>query len=120
MGSEAAAAYTFDRFVLNIDRGVLLADGLECALRPKSFAVLRHFVENPDRLIDRDEIMQAVWPGVFVSDDSVVQCIRDIRRAFGDSEQRLLRTLPRRGYLLAAQVARGTGQRASGAPLAIG
>jgi TolB-like protein len=90
--------------------GSILADGVESALRPKSFALLRHFVENPGRLIDRDEIMHTVWPGVFVSDDSIAQCVRDIRRVLGDDAQQLLRTLPRRGYLLTAQVARGTGQ----------
>jgi TolB-like protein len=119
MGTEASAAYKFDRFVLNLERGALLADGVERALRPKSFALLRHFVENPGRLIDRDEIMHAVWPNVFVSDDSIAQCVRDIRRALGDHEQRLLRTLPRRGYLLSAQVARGTKQPVSGTPAVI-
>ena len=85
MGSEAStAAYRFDRFVLHLGRGALLADGVERPLRPKSFALLRHFVENPGRLIGRDEIMQAVWPGVFVSDDSIAQCVRDIRRVLRD------------------------------------
>src|ERR1700730_4341379 len=113
MGSEASAAYTFDRFVLHLERGVLLADGVERALRPKSFALLRHFVENPGRLIDRDEIMHVVWPGVFVSDDSIAQCVRDIRRALGHDGQQLLRTLPRRGYLLTAEVTRGNEQPAA-------
>jgi TolB-like protein len=77
----------------------LLADGAERTLRPKSFALLRLFVENPGRLINRDEIMATVWPGVFVTDDSIAQCVSDIRRALGDSDQSLLRTLPRRGFL---------------------
>jgi adenylate cyclase len=47
--------------------------------------------------------MHAVWPGIFVSDDSVAQCVRDIRRALGDDAQQLLRTLLRRGYLLTAE-----------------
>lgn len=107
MGSEAPVAlYRFDRFVLDLSRGALLADGAECPLRPKCFALLRHLVENAGRLIGRDELMQAVWPGVFVTDDSIAQCVKDIRRALGDDEQRLLRTLPRRGYLFAASVAR--------------
>jgi TolB-like protein len=105
MGSESAAAYRFDRFVLHLGRGALLTDGVERVLRPKSFALLRHFVENPGRLIGRDEIMRAVWPGVFVTDDSIAQCISDIRRALDDREQKLLRTSPRRGYLLTAEVA---------------
>jgi adenylate cyclase len=114
MGFETSAAYSFDRFVLHLGRGVLLVDGVEQALRPKSFTLLRHFVENPGRVIDRDEIMRAVWPGVFVTDDSIAQCISDIRRALGDSEQRLLRTLPRRGYLLTAEVSREGEQSAHG------
>ena len=81
MGAGDSAAYAFGRFILHLDRGVLLADGMECSLRPKSFALLRLFVENPGRLIDRDEIMETVWPGVFVTDDSIAQCISDIRRA---------------------------------------
>jgi TolB-like protein len=99
MGAGASAARTFGRFTLNLDRGALLADGAECTLRPKSFALLRLFVENPGRLINRDEIMATVWPGVFVTDDSIAQCVSDIRRALGDSDQSLLRTLPRRGFL---------------------
>src|SRR5215469_17973515 len=101
MGAGASAAHAFGRFTLNLDRGALLADGAERTLRPKSFALLRHFVENPGRLINRDEIMATVWPGVFVTDDSIAQCVSDIRRALGDSDQSMLRTLPRRGFLFA-------------------
>ena len=99
MAAGASAARTFGRFTLNLDRGALLADGAERTLRPKSFALLRLFVENPGRLIDRDEIMATVWPGVFVTDDSIAQCVSDIRRALGDRDQSLLRTMPRRGFL---------------------
>jgi TolB-like protein len=82
-------------------------DGIERAVRAKTFALPRLFVENPERIIDRDEIMRAVWPDVFVTDDSIAQCIREIRRALDDDQQRLLRTLPRRGYLFAVPVSRG-------------
>src|SRR3954452_6966993 len=101
----ARAIYRFDRFTLDLARGALLAeDGAELPLRPKSFALLRLMVENAGRLLDRDAIMAAVWPDVFVTDDSITQCVRDIRRALGDEAGRLLRTVPRRGYLLAAEV----------------
>lgn len=103
---DRPAVYRFDRFVLDLVRGALLADGAERALRPKSFALLRHLVANAERLIGRDEIMQAVWPGVFVTDDSIGQCIKEIRRALDDDQQRLLRTLPRRGYLFAVPAPR--------------
>ncbi len=110
MEAEAFPAYRFDRFVLDLRRGVLLADDAECVLRPKSFALLRLFVENAGRLIDRDEILHTLWPGVFVTDDSITQCIRDIRRALKDNDQRLLRTLPRRGYRFIAPVVTEAGK----------
>jgi TolB-like protein/DNA-binding SARP family transcriptional activator len=116
MSSEASMAYAFDRFVLDLRRGVLLADGAECSLRPKSLLFLRYLVENAGRVVDRDEIMNAVWPGVFVTDDSIAQCVRDIRRALGDGEQRLLRTMTRRGYLLTAAVVQSGERPVSGAP----
>jgi DNA-binding winged helix-turn-helix (wHTH) protein len=100
-------AYRVDRFTLDLARGALLAsDGAELPLRPKSFALLQLLVENAGRLLDRDTIMQAVWSDVIVTDDSITQCVRDIRRALGDETQRLLRTVPRRGYLLTADVSR--------------
>ena len=105
--SPPRAAYHFDRFTLDLARGALLTSGgAELPLRPKSFALLQLLVENAGRLLDRDAIMGAVWPDVFVIDESISQCVRDIRRALGDEAQRLLRTVPRRGYLFDAEVSR--------------
>ena len=87
--------YRFDRFTLDPVRGALLAaGGTEVALRPKAFALLTRLVENAGRLLDRDEIMRAVWPGVIVTDDSVTQCVKEIRRALGDDGQRLVKASP--------------------------
>ena len=103
---RAAGAWRFDRFTLDLARGALLGpDGAEVPLRPKSFALLRLLVENPGRLVDRDAIMAAVWPDVVVGDELITQCVRDIRKALGDEAQQLLKTVPKRGYLLAAEVA---------------
>ena len=74
--------------------------GAPVALRPQAFAVLRYLAENPDRLVTKDELMAAVWQGVAVTDDSLVQCIHDIRRALGDEAHAVLRTVSRRGYRL--------------------
>ena len=119
MKSAAHSAYRFERFVVDLQRGVLLAEGVERPLRAKSFALLRLLVENPGRLIDRDEITAAVWPGLFVTDDSIAQCVRDIRRALGDSGLQLLRTMKRRGYLLTAQVKPETDPATPAAPAEI-
>lgn len=111
------AIYRFDRFMLDLDRGLLLRDdGVELALRPKAFAMLRHFVENAGRLIDRDELMRAVWPDVIVSDDSIAQCITEIRRALGAGGQRLLRTVQRRGYRFEGPVSRDEQGKTPGLP----
>jgi TolB-like protein/DNA-binding winged helix-turn-helix (wHTH) protein/tetratricopeptide (TPR) repeat protein len=74
------------------------AEGRPIPLRPRSFAVLRHLVLNPGRLVTKDELFSAVWPDLAVTDDSLVQCIGDIRRALGDTAHAVVRTVPRRGY----------------------
>ena len=88
----------FDRYVLDLDRGCLLLDGNEIALRPKTFAVLRYLVENSGRLVSKDELFAAVWPNLAITDDALVQSIGELRRAFGDDGPRLIKTVPRRGY----------------------
>lgn len=93
--------YRFGRFVLDLQGGVLLMDGLERPLRPKSFAMLRFLAERAGQVVGRDDIMEAVWPDTYVTEDSITQCVRDIRRALGDEDAHLLRTMPRRGYTLA-------------------
>ena len=99
------AAYRFDRFTLDLARGALLGpDGAAVPLRPKSFALLRLLVENTSRLLDRDAIMSAVWPDVVVTDELIAQCVHDIRKALGDEAQQVLKTVPKRGYLFAAEV----------------
>lgn len=69
-------------------------------LRPRSLAVLRLLAQNAGRLVHKDEIIANVWGDVVVTDDSLTQCIADIRKAIVDQEHRILRTVPRRGYML--------------------
>ncbi|MFC7739300.1 winged helix-turn-helix domain-containing protein [Roseomonas sp. GCM10028921] len=98
----------FAGFRLDLARGCLHGpDGGVLLLRPKSFDVLRHLLEHPGRLVSREELMEAVWPEVIVTDDSITHCITEVRRALGDEGQRILRTVPRRGYLLEAKVTSG-------------
>ena len=88
----------FDRYVLDLNSGCLLLDENEIALRPKTFAVLRHLVDNSGRLVSKDELFAAVWPNLVVTDDALVQSISELRRALGNDGARLIRTVPRRGY----------------------
>src|SRR5262245_10037071 len=109
----------FAGYVLDVTRRSLCAGGREVDLRPKSFDVLAYLVENPGRLVVKDEIMRAVWPDVIVTDESLTRCVSDVRQAIDDGAQKIIRTIPRRGYMFAASVARGDlASYANGSPLA--
>jgi DNA-binding winged helix-turn-helix (wHTH) protein len=82
-------------------RGTVTNDGAaSVTLRPKSLAVLKFLAERPGAIVTKDEIMAAVWQGIAVTDDSVVQCVTEIRKALGDDEHLIIKTVPKRGYVL--------------------
>lgn len=93
-------ALSFSTFVLDLTRGSLRAGDTDIELRPKTFEVLRHLAENAQRLVPKDELSRRVWGNVAVSDDSLVQCIRELRLKLGDDAHRLIKTVSRRGYML--------------------
>jgi adenylate cyclase len=74
--------------------------GHSVALRPQAFAVLRYLAEHASRLVTKDELMDALWAGRIVTDDNLVQCVHEIRRAFRDTDRVVLKTAPKRGYRL--------------------
>ena len=90
----------FDPFTLDLTRGYLRAGEQDVDLRPKAFKVLCHLAENAGRLVPKQQLYEVVWPNVVVSDDSLVQCIGELRQKLGDHEHRLIKTVSRRGYLL--------------------
>ena len=98
--------HRFGNSSLDLARGCLRVEGQEIDLRPKSFAVLRVFVENPGRLISKDELIEAVWPNVLVADESVAQCVSEVRKALGDGDQTIIKTVSRRGYIFVPTVTR--------------
>ena len=104
-GDNAEQRLTFGRYVLDLHRGCLLLDGREVTLRPKTFAVLHYLVTHPGQLIGKEELLEAVWPNLVVTDDTLVQSIGELRRALGDSGARLITTVPRRGYRFEAEEA---------------
>ena len=91
-------AYRFAEFTLDPARAALLRDGEEIPLRQRTFEVLTHLVRNSGRLVSKQELFEAVWRDVAVTDDSLVQCLVEIRKALGD-EQHRVRTVRGRGYL---------------------
>ena len=104
MGTPAHRLYSFDGFTLNLISGCLLKDGCEVKLRPKSFKLLECLVENRGRLVGKHELIEAVWPDAYVTSNSLVKSVKDIRLALGDDSGRIIRTVARRGYIFAAAV----------------
>ena len=92
---------TLPRHVVDLDADELQnAAGQHVELRPRSFAVLRLLAENAGRLVRKNEIISAIWGDVLVTEGSLTRCVSDIRKAIGDYDRRILRTVPRKGYLL--------------------
>jgi TolB-like protein/DNA-binding winged helix-turn-helix (wHTH) protein/predicted Zn-dependent protease len=121
--TPAGRTLGFSDVTLDLDGGRLLRGDQEIALRPKSFAVLAYLVARAGRLVTRDELLSAVWADTVVIDDSLTQCIGDIRRALGGNGEQIIRTVPRRGYLFSVPVtesadaggdARGLGDSGNG------
>src|SRR5689334_5044274 len=92
----------FGPFSLDLARASLSGPDGQVPLRPKSFDVLLYLLRNRDRVISKDELMGTVWPNVFVTENSLVQCISDIRAALGAEGQAFLKTVSRRGYIFSA------------------
>ena len=96
----------FDRFELDLGLACLRIGGETVDLRPKAFAVLKLLAENAGRLVSKDTLTRTVWPDISVGDDSLSQCIHELRQVLGDKDHRLIKTVSRRGYVLDAK--RGT------------
>src|SRR5215470_13633120 len=96
--------FRFGEYTLDVVRGCLRTADRDIELRPKSFEVLRCLVENAGRLVTKDELIKTVWPNVVVTDDSLMQCVSEVRHAIADDGQSIIKTVPRRGYRFAVPV----------------
>jgi TolB-like protein/DNA-binding winged helix-turn-helix (wHTH) protein len=104
MDAVSASRLQFEGFTLDLLRRCVWQGDREVELRPKSFDVLCYLAERHGRLATKDEIIQAIWPDVIATDDSLARCISDVRHALDDSDQRVIKTVPGRGYVFAAPV----------------
>lgn len=100
-----------DRHVVDLNRRALLdaASGQPVELRPQALELLCLLAEHAGEVVDKRLATERVWPGMVVTDDSLVQAIGDIRRALGDARHAVVQTVPRRGYRL---IAAGASDRA--------
>src|SRR5262245_57382944 len=87
-------------------------------LTPRAFALLQYLVEHRERLITKDELLGTVWRHAVVSDAALSSCIRDVRKALGDSTDapRYVQTVHRRGFRFIGPVCRATAVSTAPAP----
>ncbi|HTZ57844.1 MAG TPA: AAA family ATPase [Acidobacteriaceae bacterium] len=96
----------FGCFQLDTRNECLWQNGARIGLTPKPFAVLRYLVENPQRLVTHDELLDKLWPETYVQPQVLRTYVLELRKVLGDSIEspRFIRTVPGRGYWFLAQV----------------
>ena len=97
---------TFQSFRLDPTNHCLWNGEERVRIPPKAFDVLRYLVENPERLVTQDELLEALWPDTYVNPEVLRKYILDIRKILGDRSDRpeFIETLPKRGYRFVAAV----------------
>ena len=97
---------TFQSFRLDSTNHCLWNGEERVRIPPKAFDVLRYLVENPDRLVTQDELLEALWPDTYVNPEVLRKYILDVRKILGDRSDRpeFIETLPKRGYRFVAAV----------------
>jgi DNA-binding winged helix-turn-helix (wHTH) protein/TolB-like protein/lipoprotein NlpI len=98
----------FGDFILDVRqrRLVRLPSGEPVALTAKLFDTLQYFVEHPGVVLEKDALLQAIWPGVVVEENNLTQSVSALRQVLGETrgENRYIVTMPRRGYRFVAAV----------------
>jgi predicted ATPase/DNA-binding winged helix-turn-helix (wHTH) protein len=110
----------FDPFCLDLSNQCLWRGSRALKLRPKAFAVLAYLLAHAGQLATKDELLNAVWPGIFVGEAVLKVAIREIREALGDdpNSPRFIETAHRRGYRFIGPVAAGPEMHAiAGSPV---
>jgi DNA-binding winged helix-turn-helix (wHTH) protein len=96
--------FRFEGFTLDAGRRELRRGAATVDLRPKCLDLLTCLLRRAGQVVTKNELMEQVWLDVVVTDESLTRCISDIRQALGDAEQTIIKTVPRRGYVLVSAV----------------
>ena len=98
--------FLFDDHVLDVERRELRRAGERIAMEPQVFDLLVHLVRNRDRVLSKDDLIEAIWDGRVVSESTLTSRINAVRKAVGDNgkAQRLIRTVQRKGIRFIGEV----------------
>jgi adenylate cyclase len=120
LANAGADCLSFGEFELAPLQRMLKGPAGDISLRPTSLNVLIYLANSAGRVVSKEELLDAIWPDVTVSEESLTRCISDIRIALCDDDRKILKTVSRRGYLFAAPISPGPQQaRERTAPRAI-
>jgi len=106
MSQQARRLYEFGPFRIDTANRLLLRDGKPVALKPKVVDTLLVLIENSGRVLEKDELIQKLWPDSFVEEGNLTQNVYEIRKALdsGEEAESYIETIPRRGYRFAVPV----------------
>jgi len=118
MSQAAKHLYEFGPFRMDPSEGLLLRDGQPIPLAPKAFEALLLLLESSGHLIEKEVLMQKLWPNSFVEDANLSKYIFTLRQALGDGEvgQKYIETVPKRGYRFVAPVQKLAAESVEQAP----
>ena len=119
MQTSPANIYEFGDFQLDTAKGLLRRlDGATVSLTPRVFKMLLYMVEHHDAVLDKERIMEAVWPDSIVEENNLAQAISKLRQVFGETpgSHSYIVTVPGRGYRFVAEVHKRNGNVVSTAP----
>ena len=98
---KSSGPVTLGTFKFDPANGTLSAlDGSVVTLRAQSSQVLAYLARHAGEVVNREVLIDAVWGDTFVTDDSLIQCISEIRKAIGDTDRSIVQTFPKKGYRL--------------------
>src|ERR1700730_7490638 len=93
-------SYQFGEYTVDSSQRVLLRKGKPVPLTPKVFDMLLILVENPGRIVEKEELMNRLWPDTYVEEANLTSNIQQLRKALGDNARhpRYVETVAKRGY----------------------
>src|SRR5688572_4672098 len=105
-GVRDRAVYEFGDVRVDLARMAAVRGDAAIPLEPKAFDVLVHLIEHRDRVVTKDELLDAVWTGTFVTPNVLTRAVAQIRKALGDETEhaRFIETVAKRGYRFIAPV----------------
>src|SRR5687768_15947274 len=112
MRAKTKHSYEFGPFRIDAANHLLLRHGQVVPVKPKCFDTLVALVENRGRLLEKDELMKALWPDSFVEEANLTQTVYMLRKALGEgtNEHNYIETIPKRGYRFVDAVREFEGQ----------